>query len=548
MKTRISRRIQTRVTFLLRILIFLGVTVFYLVIPNTGSDANGQSKSYFVSGHSLPRRHLVSFMEDIPQIHSVRLDPIARVSPVVNGAEGYELNCTPAAILEFPSDGLTREQRQSGWIAIHVILVCYLFWLLAVVCDEYFVPAIESMCDSLKMKKDIAGATFMAAACSSSELFINCVGTFITEGDIGVGTIVGSAVFNILAVPACCGLIAGQIVLLDWWPVSRDCLMYGFAVVALISTLYDGRVMWYEALCLVSAYVIYIVAICCNDMIARKAQTVVHSCGEQFNGSAKCCTKPPKTVNEGSPLMDGVQRLKNGYTKDHTASTVDVSVTENCATSESDDCVAGGPWARKDESMFMFICRWPIAFLLWFTIPDCRRFPRLRFLTFITCVIWIGASSYVVAFLITAIGDTLNVPDSVMGLTFLAAGTSVPEAVSSVIVANKGHGTMGISNSIGSNTFDIMLCLGLPWLIKSLAFPATPGEHWVSLKSSGMTYSATLLLSALVGLYVSLLINKFKLDWKVGATCTFFYLFFLIISSMLELNFFFPVNLPTCDH
>lgn len=36
-------------------------------------------------------------------------------------------------------------------------------------------------------------------------------------------------------------------------------------------------------------------------------------------------------------------------------------------------------------------------------------------------------------------GDTLNIPDSVMGLTFLAAGTSVPEAVSSVIVTNQGR-------------------------------------------------------------------------------------------------------------
>lgn len=36
-------------------------------------------------------------------------------------------------------------------------------------------------------------------------------------------------------------------------------------------------------------------------------------------------------------------------------------------------------------------------------------------------------------------GDTLNIPDSVMGLTFLAAGTSVPEAVSSVIVTNQGN-------------------------------------------------------------------------------------------------------------
>lgn len=36
-------------------------------------------------------------------------------------------------------------------------------------------------------------------------------------------------------------------------------------------------------------------------------------------------------------------------------------------------------------------------------------------------------------------GDTLNIPDSVMGITFLAAGTSVPEAVSSVIVAKQGN-------------------------------------------------------------------------------------------------------------
>ena len=39
-------------------------------------------------------------------------------------------------------------------------------------------------------------------------------------------------------------------------------------------------------------------------------------------------------------------------------------------------------------------------------------------------------------------GDTLKIPDSVMGITFLAAGTSVPEAVSSVIVAKQGEWRM----------------------------------------------------------------------------------------------------------
>lgn len=106
---------------------------------------------------------------------------------------------------------------------------------------------------------------------------------------------------------------------------------------------------------------------------------------------------------------------------------------------------------------------WPISCVLYFTTPDCRKYPKLQFVTFVMCIFWIGTTSYIVAWLITVIGtfhpnhkatncypfafckhvlfllgDTLNIPDSVMGLTFLAAGTSVPEAVSSVIVTNQG--------------------------------------------------------------------------------------------------------------
>lgn len=39
-------------------------------------------------------------------------------------------------------------------------------------------------------------------------------------------------------------------------------------------------------------------------------------------------------------------------------------------------------------------------------------------------------------------GNTFRIPDSIMGLTFLAAGMSVPEAVSSVIVTNQGIVTL----------------------------------------------------------------------------------------------------------
>lgn len=63
----------------------------------------------------------------------------------------------------------------------------------------------------MSMPSDVAGATFMAIATSAPELFTNIIGTFITHGDIGIGTIVGSAVFNILAVAAVCGIGAGMV-------------------------------------------------------------------------------------------------------------------------------------------------------------------------------------------------------------------------------------------------------------------------------------------------------------------------------------------------
>jgi Ca2+/Na+ antiporter len=98
----------------------------------------------------------------------------------------------------------------------------------------------------------------MAMATSAPELFVSCIGTFITEGDVGVGTIVGSANFNILAVPACVGLFTRTAVQLEWWSVTRDCLFYGLSVIGFIIVIFDSRVMWYEAVFLCVAYGVYL--------------------------------------------------------------------------------------------------------------------------------------------------------------------------------------------------------------------------------------------------------------------------------------------------
>ena len=77
--------------------------------------------------------------------------------------------------------------------------------------------------------------------------------------------------------------------------------------------------------------------------------------------------------------------------------------------------------------------------------------------------------------MITIIGSTLGIPDTVMGLTFVAAGVSVPDALSSIAVIKEGYGDMAVSNAVGSNVFDILICLGLPWFIQTTIID--PGGH-----------------------------------------------------------------------
>jgi sodium/potassium/calcium exchanger 2 len=94
-------------------------------------------------------------------------------------------------------------------MVIYVALLFYTFIGIAIVCDDFFVPALEIFCDQLQLTPDIAGATFMAAGGSAPELFTSFIGTFSNPPtDVGFGTVVGSAVFNVLFVIGCCAIFS----------------------------------------------------------------------------------------------------------------------------------------------------------------------------------------------------------------------------------------------------------------------------------------------------------------------------------------------------
>ena len=66
----------------------------------------------------------------------------------------------------------------------------------------------------------------MAAGSSAPELFTAIVTTLITGGGEGLGTIVGSAVFNIMVIVGLTAIAAGKALNIWWFPLTRDCLVY----------------------------------------------------------------------------------------------------------------------------------------------------------------------------------------------------------------------------------------------------------------------------------------------------------------------------------
>ena len=163
--------------------------------------------------------------EELRQLSEGALPP-----PAAGGCQGF-----PSRVTRGRGNFITRpgwdETTQTAWadrdedrwkaILLAISVMLYMFLGLAIVCDEYFEAALEAICEAQNLKDDVAGATWMAAGGSAPELSTSVVGVFISQSDVGLGTIIGSAVFNVLFVIACCAFVAPNLHL-HWYPLARD--------------------------------------------------------------------------------------------------------------------------------------------------------------------------------------------------------------------------------------------------------------------------------------------------------------------------------------
>ncbi|NXM99974.1 NCKX1 protein, partial [Sylvia borin] len=543
---------------------------------------------------------------------------------------------------EYPQDLFTVEERRQGWVVLHIFGMMYVFVALAIVCDEYFVPALGVITEKLQISEDVAGATFMAAGGSAPELFTSLIGVFISHSNVGIGTIVGSAVFNILFVIGTCALFSRQILHLTWWPLFRDISFYIVDLLMLILFFLDSVIDWWESLLLLTAYATYVFTMKQNvfleqwvkQELKKKLNAVQAASAEHLQKTSTRAVvddgtmKPPDvrklqpgpvlqrgsssaslhnsqmrgtivqlTIRTLDPLAeakfkDRVDILSNmakaetlegqgsqpeflliAFTeeKKKAPSTIQLtpasdsepskdtqkadvaqdgqppssSDTSDDSSSESQEDSDGDstegdeneeplslewPESRTKQAIYLFL--FPIVFPLWCTLPDVRNPESKKFfvITFFGSILWIAVFSYLMVWWAHQVGETIGISEEIMGLTILAAGTSIPDLITSVIVARKGLGDMAVSSSVGSNIFDITVGLPVPWFLFSLFNGLSP----VAVSSNGLFCAIVLLFLMLLFVIISIAVCRWKMNKLLGLTMFALYFVFLIISVMLE--------------
>jgi sodium/potassium/calcium exchanger 2 len=172
-------------------------------------------------------------------------------------------------------------------------------------------------------------------------------------------------------------------------------------------------------------------------------------------------------------------------------------------------------WPDNWRERITYILFLPIIIPLWLTLPDTRKESARKFfiITFLGSILWIAAFSYLMVWWATVTGETIGIPPEVMGLTFLAAGTSIPDLITSVIVARKGFGDMAVSSSVGSNIFDVTVGLPVPWFLYSVVF----GKP-IEVSSEGLGCSIILLFSMLLMVFMCILCSGWKMSKLLGAS------------------------------
>jgi cation:H+ antiporter len=148
-----------------------------------------------------------------------------------------------------------------------------------------------------------------------------------------------------------------------------------------------------------------------------------------------------------------------------------------------------------------------------------------------------------------AFAKALGVSDLVIGLTIVAAGTSMPEVATSITAAIKGERDIAVGNVVGSNTFNILGCLGISSLVS--------GDMGLGMAPSLMAFDIWVMLAVALACLPVFMTGREIARWEGAVFLLYYiaYVAYLILAaqqhdllapySMVMMSFVVPLTVIT---
>jgi Ca2+/Na+ antiporter len=360
---------------------------------------------------------------------------------------------------------LNRSQSGQAWFIPYtlsqVAVISIVIWQVC----EPFADAAQWVGNKLQLPGSIRGATLDAVASSMPELF---TGVFfvvialtqaaaaeyadagaaaqatIEAGAEGFGatiaTCAGSAVYNMILIPAFCALAISfsrpsrPTIDIDDEVVSRDGLWFLMCQILLIWFLFEDQMMWWMGVCLIAVYVVYIGLLYFDAKQHRTKTAFLHNYMLAHGSDGR--------------VKDLMAMMRENRFR--------ASAAMVMKAQQEFDAQRNGESDVQDDSA--------AAVFGYLNIP-LNRLTVTGIL--MSCMLIAAGACY---FLVEATIDTarvLEVPSFFIAVIVAAAASSVPDTFLALGAARRGDDSGAVSNAFGSNIFDICICLSIPLLVNS---------------------------------------------------------------------------------
>eukprot|EP00944_MAST-04C_sp_MAST-4C-sp1_P014023 g14023.t1 len=336
-------------------------------------------------------------------------------------------------------------------VVFYMFGVFYLMIFINVVCEEYFVETVHKAVDILEIPESVAGATIMAAGSSMPELMAGLVGyTFKEAEDAGVGTVVGSLIFNSLFIVGASVWVSPiQKIGIDPFALLRDSIFYIASVLCALVAFSTGQASWVTSLCLMLLYVLYVAINMKWSSIEFQLRVKFPALGNAAPESVKA-KSAQKQLSEfddsGDIILDDEEAPGQGNYLSKGANPL--STTSSNMRSDKSTAGMSPPDVEENKvksvgaiantcAMCMGVLVRPIKALLYYTVPRFLKAGTLQtsrgnwWILAQMCVslLWLSLAVFFMIEWAEKAGCLLGISSSLMGLTVLAIGTSTPDAM-----------------------------------------------------------------------------------------------------------------------